>query len=238
MLIRSLSDLYRNGHLRDFCQQEEYENGIEKKNYKISFDDNIIGDIRVANHVASRLIGDDSYAPFAKDFHKHFDFSSVTIFRSDEPEILSNKLKQTKDGDTIFLLNGFRNHIHLQYTADIQIKYALDNKESLNEQIPIFINGKKTDITIDLSKAREKQEIKIPILEALLDPTNDIEVWFGPEGSYGRIILKAPQINVPIQFNNEIVNYPMMRIFNGTTYFYVGVCSHLNTIIRTNGRKR
>ena len=222
-LIRLLSDLYRNGHLCEFCQQEEYENGVEKKDYIITFDNNLIGDIRIANHVIGRLKHDDSYAPFVKDFHKHFEFSSVSVLRKDEPKILSTKSKQAEDGDTIFLLNGFRKHIHLQNKAYIQIKYVIDNKESLNEQIPVFINGKKTNVEIDLSKAKEKQEIKIPILETLLDPVNDMEVWFGSEGDYGRIILKAPQINVPIQFNGETIIYPMMRIFRGTDYIYMGI---------------
>ena len=88
-LIRLLSDVYRNGYLRAFCQQEEYENGQEKKDYKIEFDNNLTGDIRIANHVAGRLKGDDSYAPFYGDFHKYFHFFRVSIKREYEQSITS-----------------------------------------------------------------------------------------------------------------------------------------------------
>ncbi len=224
-LIRLLGDLYRNGHLRTFCLQEEYDKGVEKKDYKVVFDNNLIGDIRIANHVAGRLKGDDSYAPFYGDFHKYFHFSSVSIFRTEEPSIKSkfSRTKHQDERDHIYLLNGYRKHIHPKQEASIVITYSIDIKETLNEQIPIFVNREKADITIDLSKAKEKQEIKVPISESFLDPANDIEIWFGHEGNYGRIILKAPQIKVPLQFKGKTIIYPMMRVFQQEDYFYIGV---------------
>lgn len=222
-LIRLLSDVYRNGYLRAFCQQEEYENGQEKKDYKIEFDYNLTGDIRIANHVAGRLKGDDSYAPFYGNFHKYFHFFRVSIKREYEQSITSISSNSEDDHEHIYLLNGFRKTTHDEQKACIVITYSIDIKETLNEQIPIFINGKKEGITIDLSKAKEKQEIHVPIIEALLDPTTDIEVWFGQNGSYGRILLKAPQINVPLQFRGETIIYPMMRILQGANYFYMGI---------------
>lgn len=232
-LIRLLSDLYRNGHLCEFCQQEEYGNGVEKKDYKISFDDNLTGDIRIANHVAGRLIGDDNYTPFYGDFHKHFTFSSISISRqiglptNDQTVLPIRTIAHNKNKDcttSVFLLDGFRKIETPHQKVSIDITYSIDNKEALNEEIPIYINGNKAEITLDLSHPNEKQKIEVPIQEAILDPTRNIEVWFGQDGCYGQILLKAPQIEVPIRFDGQTFMYPMMRINRGIDhYFYIGI---------------
>ena len=223
--IRLLSDLYRNGHLKEFCSQKEYVNGKENPNCIVTFDDNLRGDIKLANHVAARLKGDDNYAPFSHGIHKHFTIHSVSISRKEEQEVpiwsIPFTPKEKNESVSVFLLNGFRQHKNSIKDAYVNLTYSIDNKESLNEQIPVSI-GSHSEI-LNLSKIKDEMEVSIKIKESDLDPCKDINILIGDDGCYGKIILRAPQINVPIRYESKTIEYPMMRIFRGKHYFYIGV---------------
>lgn len=224
--IRLLSDLYGNGHLKEFCSQKEYVNGKENPNCIVTFDDNLRGDIKIANHVAARLKGDDNYAPFSHGIHKHFTIHSVSISRKEEQEVPIGSIpftpKEKNESVFVFLLNGFRQHKNSIKDAFVNLTYSIDNKESLNEQIPVSI-GSHSEI-LNLSKIKDEMEVSIKIKESDLDPCKDINILIGDDGCYGKIILKAPQITVNICQNKTIVPYQMMRIiYDCNKCFYIGV---------------
>ena len=158
--IKLLSDLYRNGHLRSFCDDITFE--LEPWR----------GDTQIANHIISKLSGDLETPVFDLAFHKRVTFDSIEIRRDGEMTIKIIKSQQNNnESEFTYLMNGFRKHTDKHKIATVEINYTV--LKPINEKIPIYIGASKAELILSIPG---NKSIEVTIPESLLDPAKDISI--------------------------------------------------------------
>ena len=224
--IKLLSDLYRNGHLRTFCNDVAFE--LESWR----------GDTEIANHILSKLSGESETPVFDLALHTRVTFDGIEIRRNGEMTIkIIKSQKNDNASELTYLMNGFRRHTNKHEIATVDIRYTV--LKQINEKIPIYVGSSKAELILSSAGSKNTQ---VEILESMLDPQKDLLILIGAQGKYGKICLKAPQITIPITYIGKKVLYPMMRIIKyGYEVFYIGIWPfeyNNQREVRTNGDLR